>query len=315
MYGLRGRVASLLVLIALTLVIAPAALAQGGTLMVTKDPNLGNILTDSQGRTVYRFLRDTVNTSSACYDQCAAAWPPLLISDGNPIAGEGVDGNLLGVLTRKDGTRQVMFNGMPLYYFASDKGPGETNGQRIRDVWFVVKPNTTTVGNQPVSVHVAQNSALGPLLTDAQGRTLYHFTKDSENTSVCYDQCANVWPPLLVGADAPTLQGASGALGVMLRNDGNHQVTYGGAPLYYYAPDANPGDTKGQGVGNVWFVVAPAAAPAPAAPAPAAGNAPTPSSLPRTGAADELPLGALAALALVLATLGLALRFRRQPGV
>jgi len=302
---------SLLLLFVLMLAVVPVAFAQTYTLTVTKDATLGNILTDSQGRTLYRFTKDTVNTSSACYGKCATTWPPLLVSSGNPVAGAGIDGNLLGVLTRTDGGRQVMFNGMPLYYFSADSAPGDTKGQNIGKVWFIVKPNTTTVGNQGVSVHMTQNAALGPILTDSKGRTLYRFTKDSENTSVCYDQCANTWPPLLEGATDATLDGFGGTVGAAVRNDGNRQVTYGGMPLYYYAPDANPGDTKGQGVGNVWFVVAPVAASAPAAPAPAA-SAPVPATLPRTGGEDSLPLGALALLALLLAALGTLVRSRYQ---
>jgi len=295
---------SLLLLFVLMLAVVPVALAQNTTLTVTKNATLGNILTDSQGRTLYRFTKDTVNTSSACYGKCATTWPPLLITDGNPVAGEGVDGNLLGVLTRTDGGRQVMFNGLPLYYYAPDTTIGDTNGQGVGKSWFIVKPNTTTVGNQGVSVHMTQNAALGPILVDSKGRTLYRFTKDSENTSVCYDQCANVWPPLLVGATDATLDGVGGTVGATVRNDGNRQVTYGGMPLYYYTPDTNPGDTKGQGVGNIWFVVAPVAASAPAAPAP------VPATLPRTGAGDSLPLAALALLALLLAGLGTLVRSR-----
>lgn len=307
MYAPRGRTLSLLLLFVLMLAVVPVALAQSFTVTVTKNATLGNILTDNQGRTLYRFTKDTVNVSSACYDKCATTWPPLLISDGNPVAGEGVDGNLLGVLTRKDGGRQVMFNGMPLYYYSPDANPGDTKGQNVGKVWFIVKPNTTTVGNQGVSVRMTQNATLGPILTDSKGRTLYRFTKDSENQSVCYDQCANTWPPLLVGATDATLDGIGGTVGATVRNDGNRQVTYGGMPLYYYTPDANPGDTKGQGVGNVWFVVAPAAgASAPGTSAPA----PVPATLPRTADGDSLPLGALALLALLLAALGTLVRSR-----
>jgi predicted lipoprotein with Yx(FWY)xxD motif len=298
---------ALLLLFALMLAVVPVALAQSFTLTVTKDATLGNILTDSQGRTLYRFTKDTVNASSACSGKCATTWPPLLISDGNPVAGEGVDGNLLGVLTRTDGGRQVMFNGIPLYYYSTDAAPGDTKGQGVGKVWFIVKPNTTTVGNQGVSVHMTQNSALGPILVDSKGRTLYHFAKDSENTSACYDQCANVWPPLLVGASDATLDGIGGTVGAAVRNDGNRQVTYGGVPLYYFANDAAPGDTKGQGVGNSWFVVAPVVA---ASAPPASAPAPVPAALPRTGAGDSLPLGALALLALVLAALGTLVRSR-----
>jgi predicted lipoprotein with Yx(FWY)xxD motif len=300
MFAVRARSVSLLLVVVLMLLFIPTVLAQGATVNVVHNPILGNILTDSQGKTLYRFLKDTVNVSSACYDRCATVWPPLLIAEGNPAAGEGANGNLLGVLVRKDGSRQVMYNGMPLYYFARDANPGESNGQGIGATWFVVKPNTTLASDQPVVVRAAQNPSLGNLLTDSQGRTLYVFTRDKENLSVCYDGCASVWPPLLAGAGGTALgDGVGGTLGVALRNDGNHQVTYNKMPLYYYTPDTNPGDTKGQGVGKVWFVINPVAASAPG-PAPAA----APATLPRTGEGREVPFGALIVLALLLITAG-----------
>jgi predicted lipoprotein with Yx(FWY)xxD motif len=306
-----GRMASLLLMFVLTLAVVPLALAAGNAVNLVAHPTLGNILTDSDGRTLYRFTRDTVNVSSACYGQCATTWSPLLIADGNPVAGEGVNGNLLGVLTRTDGTRQVMYNGMPLYYYNADPNPGDTNGQLRGNVWFIVHPNTTTISSgQGTSVRASRNDALGSFLTDKDGRALYMFMKDSQNLSVCYAGCANTWPPLLVGNVEPNLDGIGGTLGVTVRNDGNRQVTYGGKPLYHYAPDTNPGDTKGQGVGNVWYVVAPVAAAAPAAAAPAA--APVPAALPTTSDGGSAPLGALALVALLLGTLGTLIRPRRQ---
>ena len=304
-----GRMASLLLMFVLMLVIVPGALAAGNAVNMVANPTLGNILTDSDGRTLYRFTRDTVNVSSACYNQCAVTWPPLLIADGNPVAGEGVNGNLLGVLTRTDGTRQVMYNGMPLYYYNADPNVGNTNGQLRGNVWYIVHPNTTTISNGVgATVRASRNDALGPFLTDKDGRTLYMFTRDSENTSVCYAGCANNWPPLLVGVGVdPTLDGIGGALGVAVRNDGNRQVTYGGKPLYYFAPDTNPGDTKGQGVGSVWFVVAPVAAPA-AAPA----AAPVPAALPTTSDDGGIPIRTLALVALLIGALGALIRPRRQ---
>jgi predicted lipoprotein with Yx(FWY)xxD motif len=296
-----GRMASLLFMFMLMLMAVPVAFAQSGTLLVAAHPTLGNILTDSEGRVLYRFTRDSVNVSSACYGQCAVTWPPLLLEDGNPVAGEGVNGELLGVLTRTDGTRQVMYNGMPLYYYNADPNPGDANGQLRGNVWFIVHPNTTTVGNQGVSVRASRNDALGPFITDKDGRTLYLFTRDTGGTSVCYGGCANTWPPLLVGAADPTLDGIGGAIGVTMRNDGNRQVTYEGKPLYYYAPDTNVGDTKGQGVNNVWYVIAPVGAGA-AAPAPAA--APVPAALPTTGDSSGAPAGALVLLALLLGVCG-----------
>jgi predicted lipoprotein with Yx(FWY)xxD motif len=301
----RGTI-SLVLIFTLALMAAPVTFAQGVAVNVAANPTLGNILTDGDGRTLYRFTRDTVNTSSACYGQCAVTWPPLLIADGNPVAGEGVNGDLLGVLTRTDGTRQVMYNGMPLYYYNADVNPGDTNGQLRGNVWFIVHPNTTTVGDQGVTIRAAHNDALGSFITDKDGRTLYLFTRDNGSTSVCYGGCATTWPPLLVGAVEPALDGIGGTPGVTLRNDGNRQVTYEGKPLYYYVQDTSPGDTKGQGVNNVWFVVVPVAASAPAAPAQA------PAALPTTGAEGEAPLAALVLAGLLIIAAGALVRSRRH---
>jgi predicted lipoprotein with Yx(FWY)xxD motif len=313
MFAAGRKMAPLLLVFLLMMLCAPSAHASGVAVNVAQNATFGTILTDSAGKVLYRFTRDTINVSSACYNQCATVWPPLLIDEGTPVAGEGVNGDLLGVLTRTDGTRQVMYNGMPLYYYNQDANPGDTHGQRVRDVWFIVHPNTTTVGYQPATVRVRQHAELGNFLTDDQGKTLYLFTRDSANHTVCYDRCATNWPPLLVDASAPTLaEGVGGALGTLLRDDGNRQVTYESKPLYYYTPDTTTGDTKGQGVGNVWFVVAPVSVSAPAAPA---GPAPAegPAALPRTGG-DSSSTGWLVALSLLLLGLGGALVSLRQRG-
>jgi predicted lipoprotein with Yx(FWY)xxD motif len=88
--------------------------------------------------TLYLFTKDTPKTSN-CYDSCAAAWPPLL-TDGAPTPGSGVDASLLGTTTRTDGSTQVTYNGWPLYYFANDKAAGDTTGEGIQNVWYVVTP-------------------------------------------------------------------------------------------------------------------------------------------------------------------------------
>ena len=99
--------------------------------------DLGEIVTDDSGRTLYVFMADT-STESTCYDDCAATWPALTV-DGEPSA-EGIDASLLGTSARNDGSTQVTLNGHPLYYFASDTSPGDTNGQGVGGVWFVVSP-------------------------------------------------------------------------------------------------------------------------------------------------------------------------------
>ncbi len=109
----------------------------------------------------------------------------------------------------------------------------------------------------PASVALAAGT-LGSHLVDDKGMTLYIFTKDSPGTSTCYGKCAAAWPALLT-AGAP--QAGSGVdsskFGTTTRTDGTTQVTYNGWPLYYFAKDANPGDTTGEGVGGVWFCVSP----------------------------------------------------------
>jgi predicted lipoprotein with Yx(FWY)xxD motif len=107
-------------------------------------------------------------------------------------------------------------------------------------------------------------SALGPILTDANGMTLYLFTNDSAGESACTDDCAVNWPPLTVAAEADAVagDGVTGELGTIARDDGTLQVTIDDVPLYLYAADSEPGDLTGHQVGGVWFAVAPDGAPA-----------------------------------------------------
>jgi predicted lipoprotein with Yx(FWY)xxD motif len=103
----------------------------------TVDSNLGQIVTDQSGRTLYAFTKDT-NGVSTCYDACAAAWPPALTSD-TELNGNGVDSDLIGTADRKDGTKQLTLNGMPLYRFAADgETKASTKGQANKGVWYVL---------------------------------------------------------------------------------------------------------------------------------------------------------------------------------
>jgi predicted lipoprotein with Yx(FWY)xxD motif len=116
---------------------------------------------------------------------------------------------------------------------------------------------TTTAAQEAGGATVAvANSSLGDILVDAEGRTLYAFTRDNGDRSACSGECASNWPALTGTATAGT--GVQAALlSTATQANGDSQVTYGGRPLYYFAGDANPGDTNGQGVGNVWFVLTP----------------------------------------------------------
>ena len=107
--------------------------AMGPTVRIS-DSGLGAILTDADGNTLYLFEPDEQGPS-VCNGGCAAAWPPLI---GEMAAGDGVDGSLLGTAEREDGSIQATYNGWPLYYFAGDTGPGDTNGQSLDDIWWVI---------------------------------------------------------------------------------------------------------------------------------------------------------------------------------
>jgi predicted lipoprotein with Yx(FWY)xxD motif len=95
---------------------------------------------------------------------------------------------------------------------------------------------------------IAENNGI---LTDASGRTLYTFTKDSDNKSNCNGGCAAAWPPFIVKEGERAAAGFS----VVTRDDGGKQWAKDGKPLYYFAADVQPGDVKGDGQGGVWHVI------------------------------------------------------------
>jgi predicted lipoprotein with Yx(FWY)xxD motif len=114
----------------------------------------------------------------------------------------------------------------------------------------------------PAVVRVSNNRALGKILVDSKGRTLYLFTKDSGTKSACVGMCATPWPPLLANGTPKAGTGAKASLlGTTPRSGGAPQVTYHGHPLYTFIKDKSPGDTNGEGVsafGGRWFAVSPA---------------------------------------------------------
>jgi predicted lipoprotein with Yx(FWY)xxD motif len=125
---------------------APATLGVATT-------GLGKILVDSQGRTLYLFKKDA-GTKSACTGACASAWPPLR-ANGKSTVGSGANASLLGTAARTDGAAQVTYSGHPLYTYALDTKPGQTNGQGVSAFgasWFAL----SSAGNQ-ASGHASQS--------------------------------------------------------------------------------------------------------------------------------------------------------------
>ena len=121
---------------------APAsssAAAPGGATVAVKSSKLGGILVDGNGRTLYLFEKDK-GSASSCYGACAGGWPPDT-TNGAPRAGAGVSASLLGTTTRSDGKTEVTYHGHPLYYFAGDPKPGDSNGEGLKAFgaeWYVL---------------------------------------------------------------------------------------------------------------------------------------------------------------------------------
>ena len=127
---------------------ASAAVAGPAAVDVKTGP-LGAYLTDATGHTLYLYTPDTSSTST-CYGQCIAYWPPLLTSSA-PQAGSGADASLLGTTKRTDGTMQVTYKSHPLYFFKGDQSAGDTSGQGTDGTWFLVSPAGAQIGSAPAA--------------------------------------------------------------------------------------------------------------------------------------------------------------------
>lgn len=117
-------------------------------------------------------------------------------------------------------------------------------------------PATQTTGSSGATVKTA-SSSLGTILVNAQGMTLYHLGGEQNGKFICTSTaCTGIWHPLTISAGS-TPSGAVGSLSTVKRPDGTIQVTYKGTPLYTFASDQQPGETKGQGIKDVgtWTVI------------------------------------------------------------
>ena len=244
-------------------------------------------MTSAEGLTLYGFVND-VNAISTCYSTCAEAWPPVIV-DADWKVGPGLDTGVFSTTEREDGSLQLVAGKFPLYTYGGDAAPGDTTGQGSGDVWFAMNLDGTLISEdaapratrprmrprtrrrrrprprrrrpprRPRLPSSIATTSLGDVMVDADGMTLYAFTKDADGTPTCNDKCAEAWPPVIVdSAELPAGLDAN-IFSVVDRADGSHQLKAGKWPLYHFAGDAAPGDVNGQGSGGVWFVLDPAA--------------------------------------------------------
>jgi predicted lipoprotein with Yx(FWY)xxD motif len=224
-------------------------------IQLSQNAKFGSILTDNNGRALYFFSKDAASTST-CVDGCAVLWPAFYVA--NPTVGTGLTATDFAVITKADGSKQTTYKGWPLYYYKDDAKAGDTNGDGIGGIWFVGKAdysvmlsNAQLVGNDGVQYNDQGIVGTGAsnYLVDANGRTLYLFSRDTRNTNTfTRSDFSNdgVWPIYV----ATTVGSIPSALDKTQFSTisvfGKTQLVYKGHPLYYFGQDnATRGNTKG----------------------------------------------------------------------
>ncbi|MEV0277225.1 SCO0930 family lipoprotein [Streptomyces sp. NPDC050610] len=238
------------------------------TLAVRNVSGIGSVVTDSKGAVLYRFDKDTAKPpKSACDGDCAKAWPAVPADDATASAGIAAD--QLGRVVRADGTAQLTLAGWPVYRYAKDVEPGVAEGQGMGGTWHALAPDGKKAGagsgakpagkaaKEGAGVALSDNAALGKILTDGQGRTLYRFNKDSAwpMRFGCTGACLDTWKPAKP-ADKTKLTGIPAKLiSTVTRPDGVKQLAVDCWPVYWFTGDKKPGDVDGQGKMGLWFAV------------------------------------------------------------
>jgi len=144
---MRRMIAALALAATVALVVAGTGSAASRATVKTRHGKLGTFLVDSKGRTLYLFQKDK-RAKSTCAGECAKAWPPLLTT-GKASASGSARQDLIGTITRADGTIQVTYNDHPVYRFANDKKAGDTKGQAVRAFgakWYALTRGGRKIG-------------------------------------------------------------------------------------------------------------------------------------------------------------------------
>jgi predicted lipoprotein with Yx(FWY)xxD motif len=234
----------------------------GGTssneVKIVQTNNLGKVLQDGQGYTLYFFTKDSKG-QSVCEGGCLGVWP--IYHADNLTVGAGLNSADFGEITRGDGEKQTTYKGWPLYYYSPTgdgklEAPGATSGENVNSVWFVAKPdyaimlaNAQLIGHdgKTYTSSFEEGTEETQYLVDAKGRTLYIFKNDKKNTNnfTAEDLSNNaVWP--IFHAELGTVPSslALSDFGTITVH-GQSQLTYKGWPLYYFGQDIERGDNKG----------------------------------------------------------------------
>lgn len=234
--------------------LAPEDEPAEASIKLTEDATFGQILTDSNGMSLYFFSRDTKDTSACTSTGCLEAWPVFYQED--IVVDAALDIDDFSTIDRADGAKQTTYKGWPLYYFAGDIDAGDTNGDRVNDVWYVAKPDYSLMYVRAQLVGHDDKNYLGDYtegdeqtfyITDIEGRTLYGFvadTKDTNNYTQSDFSNNSVWPIAEITLDKiPSILNLDDFSSIDVF--GRTQLTYKGWPLYYFGQDEARGDNKG----------------------------------------------------------------------
>lgn len=261
-----------------------AAAKPAGQLAVWDSKELGKVVTDSAGFTLYRFDKDTASPpKSNCEGECAKTWP--VVAAGGASAAPGTDASLIGEVTRADGSKQLTIDGWPMYRYAKDAKPGDAKGQGVGGTWFAAAPDGKKAGGGAgagagsggdygdgagageeagggadlAGLSVRKDPKLGEIVVDKNGMTVYRFKKDSAwpMKTACTGDCLKKWP-VVDPVDKNDTEGIlKKGFVTFNRPDGIKQQTIDCWPIYTFSGDAKAGDTNGQGVGGTWYAVSP----------------------------------------------------------
>ncbi|MEE8600525.1 hypothetical protein [Euzebya tangerina] len=128
----------------------------GEAIVTTASTDVGDILVDADGFTVYGFTEDSDGTPT-CEDACLDAWPAVTVESAE--VPEGLDAEVFSVVERTDGTFQLVAGEWPLYTFTGDLEPGDTNGQGSGDVWFAAAPDGSLIQDETAEAAPASDAS------------------------------------------------------------------------------------------------------------------------------------------------------------
>ena len=183
--------------------------------------------------TLYTYARDVKPGVSACIEQCSTTWPPYLADDKAEATGD------FTLIAREDGTTQWAYENKPLYRYSVDESPGDTYGEGVQALWSLAFVPIDT----PPGIEI-EKTLLGYVAANSLRKTLYVPEGSVDPQTICLEgSCGRDWTPLI----APWAARAMGDWSVVERTDGIRQWAYRGQPLFSFADDVHPTETRGDG--------------------------------------------------------------------